>query len=162
LIPGWWGEGEVKIYLDSDDSYPTICGTGVEDYIGSAWGLGVHCTPYQGAPLVSDGFASLYRFHVPDPVYFQNRIRVTVQQMGADLVEKARPYFGSAFISNPKNHPRRRPDDVYYLRSDDYCVVAYWYQFPLSSVRPAFPDKAARSADLFEAPSSNGEASANL
>lgn len=152
LYKGWWGEGEVKIFLDGDTLYPTICGTGLEDYIGSAWGLGEHCTRFQGAPLHRNGFASLYRFHVPDPVYFQQGIRVTVQQMGAELRSKVAPDFGDKLIFNPKNHPRRNPEDGYYLRSDDYCATAYWYQYPLASNRPALPGQAVRSGDLFQEP----------
>ena len=49
----WYGEGEVKVYRDGDDDYPTICGTGLEDYVGSAWGMGAHSAPYGGAPLSS-------------------------------------------------------------------------------------------------------------
>ena len=48
----WYGEGEVKIYRDGDTDLPTICGTGLEDYVGSAWGMGAHDGPYAGAPLV--------------------------------------------------------------------------------------------------------------
>jgi hypothetical protein len=48
----WYGEGEVKIYRDGDDTLPTICGTGLEDYVGSAWGMGAHAAPLGGAPLV--------------------------------------------------------------------------------------------------------------
>ena len=48
----WYGEGEMKLYRDGDDALPTICGTGLEDYVGSAWGLGPHASPYGGAPLV--------------------------------------------------------------------------------------------------------------
>ena len=53
IDPGfWYGEGEVKVYRDGDEALPTICGTGLEDYAGSAWGLGAHHAPYAGAPLV--------------------------------------------------------------------------------------------------------------
>ncbi|HVX43075.1 MAG TPA: glycoside hydrolase family 172 protein [Mycobacteriales bacterium] len=64
----WWGEGELKFFLDKDTEFPTICGTGTEDYMGSAWGLDQVLTPFQGAPLVDaeSGHYSLYRFHVPD------------------------------------------------------------------------------------------------
>jgi hypothetical protein len=150
LHPGWWGEGEVKIFLDGDDLYPTICGTGTEDYIGSAWGLGEHCTPFQGAPLHRNGFTSMYRFHKPDPIYFQNRIRVVCQQMGAELRSKVEPIFGEALIFNPKKHPRRNPEDGFYLRTDDWSSTAYWYQYPAWTTRPPLPDKATRSANLFE------------
>ena len=86
----WYGEGEVKIYRDGDDELPTICGTGLEDYVGSAWGMGAHSAPYGGAPLVvGDGsgpnpdFVGFYRWHVPDPVMFERSLRVTIQQIGA-------------------------------------------------------------------------------
>jgi hypothetical protein len=148
LSEGWWGEGEVKMYIDDDDKYPTICGTGLEDYIGSAWGLGVHHTPYQGAPLVHGNFFSIYRFHIVDPVYFQERIRVTVQQMGSALKSKVLPLYGDKLIFSPKNHPRRNPEDGYYLRSDDVCATAYWFQWPLIKERDPLPDKKTRSADL--------------
>lgn len=80
----WWGEGEVKIYLDGDDAFPTLAGTGAEDYIGTAWGQGRFAQAYSGAPLDSDetrryGF---YRWHIPDPVYFHASCRVTAQQIG--------------------------------------------------------------------------------
>lgn len=145
---GWWGEGEVKMYIDGDDLFPTICGTGTEDYVGSAWGLNEHSTPYQGAPLMRH-WASMYRLHVPDPVYFQEDIKVTVQQMGAGYYEDAKAKFGEKLIFNPKNHPRRRPDDGYYLRSDDWCSCAWWYQWPLITDREPMPDKELRSAHVF-------------
>ena len=161
----WWGEGEVKIYLDGDSDYPTICGTGTEDYFGSAWGLDLHKIPYQGipyhgtlyqcalyhgAPFVSQDFTSLYRFHVPDPIYFQDRIRVDIQQMGNSLKERLLPIYGDRLICSPKNHPKRPADDVFYLRSDDWCATAYWYQWPLAKVLPLFPGKNERSADLLK------------
>ena len=157
LTPGWWGEGEVKIYLDGDTDYPTICGTGTEDYIGSAWGLSPHCTPNQGAPLVTPGFTSLYRLHAHDPIWFQDRIRVDIQQMGAEMKEKVLPIYGDSLICASKNHPRRDPDDVFYLRSDDWCATAYWYQWPLSDSAPPFPNRQARSANLFGAPTGDDE-----
>ena len=56
---GWWGEGEIKFYLDGDGEFPTICGTGTEDYFGGAWDFeipsgqyGVYSTPYLGMPQV--------------------------------------------------------------------------------------------------------------
>lgn len=80
----WWGEGEVKIYLDGDDALPTLCGTGTEDYIGSAWGQGQYANRWQGCPVADEKsfrFA-FYRLHGPDPVYFHERLRVTIQRMG--------------------------------------------------------------------------------
>ncbi len=160
-MPGWWGEGEVKMYIDTDEAFPTICGTGTEDYIGSAWGLDEHCTRFQGCPLYRDGFASLYRFHVPDPVYFQQRIKVTVQQMGADLKSNVAPLIGDKLIFNPKDHPRRNPEDGFYLRSDDWCATAFWYQWPLATKAGTDMDKKRRSADLY-APGDDEKAKADL
>ena len=94
---GWWGEGEMKFYLDSDEEYPTICGTGTEDYFGGAWNFDVpgqgytpYSTPYLGLPQVirPDGLYSsqqrfgMYRWHIPDPIRFRDRLRVTVQALG--------------------------------------------------------------------------------
>jgi hypothetical protein len=81
---GWWGEGEVKVFLDGDTVDPTLVGTGTEDYIGTGWGQGAFAHRFQGC-LVADGPNKqwgFYRYHVPDPVYFQKDIRVTIQQMG--------------------------------------------------------------------------------
>jgi len=81
----WWGEGEVKIYLDDDDALPTLIGTGTEDYIGTAWGQGAYINRFQGAPIATwegGGRWTFYRFHVPDPVYFTSGIEVALQQIG--------------------------------------------------------------------------------
>jgi hypothetical protein len=95
--PGWWGEGELKVYLDGDDDYPTICGTGTEDYFGGAWNFDVpgrgyteYTTPYLGMPQVikPDGLYQsqqrfgLYRWHVLDPIHFANDLRVEIQALG--------------------------------------------------------------------------------
>jgi hypothetical protein len=94
---GWWGEGELKFYLDDDTDHPTICGTGTEDYFGGAWNFDVpgqgytsYSTPYLGLPQVlrPDGlYASqqrfgMYRWHVPDPVHFATHLRVDIQALG--------------------------------------------------------------------------------
>ena len=83
-VEGWWGEGEVKMYLDGDAGFPTIVGTGTEDYIGTAYGQGQFAGRYQGSLLVDNTNRkwAFYRYHVPDPVYFHQDIRVTIQQMG--------------------------------------------------------------------------------
>lgn len=95
--PGWWGEGELKFYLDGDTEHPTICGTGTEDYFGGAWNFDVpgrgyveYTTPYLGLPQVlrPDGLYDsqqrfgMYRWHLPDPIRFAERLRVTVQALG--------------------------------------------------------------------------------
>jgi hypothetical protein len=95
--PGWWGEGEIKFYLDDDDEFPTICGTGTEDYFGGAWNFDVpghgyttFSTPYLGMPQVlrPDGlYASqqrfgMYRWHLADPIRFATALRVDIQALG--------------------------------------------------------------------------------
>jgi hypothetical protein len=78
----WWGEGEVKVYLDGDTDLPTLVGTGAEDYLGSAWGLGPYANRYQGCLLAEKNKYTFYRYHVPDPIFFNRECRVTIQQMG--------------------------------------------------------------------------------
>ncbi len=93
---GWWGEGEIKFYLDGDGEFPTICGTGTEDYFCGSYDFGVDgdyvpfTSPYSGMPYVSPQFGeynsqkrfSLYRWHIADPVCFSGDIRVTIQALG--------------------------------------------------------------------------------
>jgi hypothetical protein len=94
---GWWGEGEMKFYLDGDEDFPTICGTGTEDYFGGAWnfdvpgqGYSAYSTPYLGLHQIikPDGLYDsqlrfgMYRWHVPDPIRFAADLRVTVQALG--------------------------------------------------------------------------------
>ena len=124
----WYGEGEVKFYLDGDREYPTICGTGMEDYFGGAWSFAsqengktvenTFCTPFLGYPYYSchdtrvhndyhtdDHLPqrSFYRWHLPDPILFEKDLRVTIQQIGVS--------HGGLFE-----------------RQDDLASVAYWYQ----------------------------------
>jgi hypothetical protein len=130
LSDGWWGEGEVKFYLDGDDEWPTICGTGTEDYVGGAWNFETegntpetYSTPYLGYPYHTPGTDDrghpprngLYRWHIPDPIRFEEDIRVTIQQIG---------------------HGR----DGYRERTDDVSSVAYWYQDEPHSSFPELPD----------------------
>ena len=82
---GWWGEGEIKIFMDGDKEFPTICGTGTEDYFGGAWGFGQNFSaPFLGYPSGScDGKSGnrhiLYRFHIMDPIRFKKGIKVIIQ-----------------------------------------------------------------------------------
>ena len=124
----WYGEGEVKFYIDGDTDYPTICGTGEEDYFGGAWSFAsqqdhhtvehTYCTPFLGYPfysthdmLIQNPFLAedcppmrgFYRWHIPDPVYFESDLKVTIQQLG----------------SCPRG---------LFERQDDISSVAYWYQ----------------------------------
>ena len=146
----WWGEGEVKFYLDDDTDYPTICGTGAEDYMGSAWGLERVVTPYQGAPLVDRQLQlySLYRFHVKDPIYFRSNLTVTIQQIGGGDAGPAKEHFGADYVAYPAVGAEPDSEARYVERSDDWSSVAYWYQSLPTVPFPALPKRAARSADL--------------
>jgi D-arabinan exo alpha-(1,3)/(1,5)-arabinofuranosidase (non-reducing end) len=82
----WWGEGEVKIYLDGDNQNPTLVGSGTEDYIGTAWGQGQFFTKTTGC-LIADSKNlqwAFYRYHISDPVYFKTDCKVTIQQIGGN------------------------------------------------------------------------------
>jgi len=101
LAADWWGEGEIKIHMDGDRDFPTICGTGTEDYILSAWGVGPHANIYQGAPLLREDLISFYRWHVLDPIYFHREINVTIQQIGWNkegLFERSDDWSAAAFF----------------------------------------------------------------
>jgi len=123
---GWWGEGEVKFYLDGDTDYPTICGTGTEDYFGGAWGFGeTFSTAFLGYPLWQKAEGEvprhgLYRWHVMDPIRFRTDLRVTIQALG--------------WWPNHKYEPL----------TDDICSVGYWYQAEPHGPFPALPDLAGR------------------
>lgn len=151
IDPGnWYGEGEVKIYRDGDRDHPTVCGTGLEDYVGSAWGLGAHAAPYSGAPLVvgppagplapgqpgtTVDFVGFYRWHVPDPVMFSSDVTVTIQQIGAVFFlkgqeeelaayERTNPVAGRGWIRDPS--PALLAWGIT-ERVDDYCATAFVY-----------------------------------
>ncbi|MCL2361531.1 MAG: DUF2961 domain-containing protein [Defluviitaleaceae bacterium] len=148
----WWGEGEVKCYIDGDKDFPTLCGTGAEDYIGSAWALGEFANQTQGC-LLHDwdtGECVFYRLHTVDPIFFHEDIKVTIQQIGSatrpgllkildnikDLqitscdvqgvgVTLYKDISGFDFFEQTKHHT----DDTYYnfYRGDDYKSTAYLY-----------------------------------
>jgi hypothetical protein len=134
-VDKWWGEGEVKIYLDGDGGYPTLAGTGTEDYVGTAWLLGRYANLYQGAPFV-DGARmrySLYRHHVLDPVYFSKDVRVTIQQIGASFATRPDdPLFARGapvYQAGPGlvEAPRDLPGLLLFERQDDWSSCAYFY-----------------------------------
>ena len=120
---GWWGEGEIKFFLDGDSKFPTLCGTGTEDYFGGAWGFGdTYTAPYLGYPYgdVSGKPGSrhgLYRFHLPDPIRFQSDLRVTMQAIGW------------------------RTEGRYLPLQDDIASVAYWYQLEPHGTFPTLGDR---------------------
>lgn len=141
----WYGEGEVKMYLDGDTTHPTICGTGLEDYVGTAWAMGPHQTPHQGVPFeIRDpaqpdrrmpDMTSFYRWHLADPVVFRESLRVTIQQIGAVFVM---PHESEKRAAIDAGHPVagagwRRSQGAFVAdwaiaeRSDDYCAAAFAY-----------------------------------
>lgn len=130
----WWGEGEVKMYLDGDSEHPTLCGTGTEDYLGSAWGLGEFSQAYTGCTHAGDQRICFYRWHVPDPVYFHTDIRVTLQQIGL-WDPKGVPFFRGArslnFYMKPENAIDWNNPNIakygYMERRDDVSSCAYFY-----------------------------------
>ncbi|MCX6342324.1 MAG: DUF2961 domain-containing protein [Fimbriimonadales bacterium] len=131
---GWWGEGEIKFYIDGDDKFPTICGTGTEDYFCGSYNFDVgkenggyreFTTPYAGLPQVlrPDGLYQsntrfgMYRWHIMDPIRFHSELRVTIQALGW------------------------RSGGRYLPLQDDIASVAYWYQtLPTVPFAP-LPDK---------------------
>ena len=133
---GWWGEGEIKFYLDGDRDFPTICGTGTEDYFCGSYNFDVggayreYCTPYAGLARVvrPDGLYEsqtrfgMYRWHVCDPVYFCEDIRVTIQALGW------RP-------GDEISLPRKR----YLPLQDDISSVAFFYLDHVCESFPALP-----------------------
>jgi hypothetical protein len=130
---GWWGEGEIKFYLDGDDQFPTICGTGTEDYFCGSYNFEnltnrqyqEYNTAYAGVPQIirPDGLYrsqmrfSMYRWHLPDPVCFSEEIKVTMQALGWRS--------GNRFLP----------------LQDDIASVAYWYQTLPAERLPALPGR---------------------
>ena len=128
---GWWGEGEIKFYLDGDTDFPTICGTGTEDYFGGAydWDVGgqyvTYSTPFLGLHQVlrPDGLYrsqtrfGMYRWHIVDPIRFQSGLRITLHALGW------------------------RGDGRYLPLQCDIASVAYWYQALPTAAFPQLPDR---------------------
>ena len=132
---GWFGEGEIKFFIDGDDRFPTICGTGTEDYFLGSYGFPKpFTTAYSGTVLpASDGAEppnswSLYRWHIQDPINFEEDLRVTIQALG----------WG--------------PDGKYKKMADDIASVAYWYQAEPHAPFPKLPAPAERLRDATRLP----------
>lgn len=126
---GWWGEGEIKFFMDGDIKFPTICGTGAEDYFCGSYNFDTggkyteFCTPYAGLHQVirPDGTYSsqqrfgLYRWHITDPIRFDKDLRVTIQDLGW------------------------RHGGRYLPQQSDIASVVYWYQTEPHNKFPTLP-----------------------
>ena len=130
--PGWWGEGEIKFYLDGDTDFPTICGTGEEDYFCGSYGYNDRkvdgkevyedfSSPYTGFYHVQHDGAQRrfgqYRWHITDPVRFEENLRITIQSLGW------------------------QSEGRYLPLEDDLAAVSYWYQVEPHAPFPALPAK---------------------
>jgi hypothetical protein len=136
----WWGEGEVKFYMDGDTKFPTICGTGTEDYFCGSYDFDTNnknaagiestnftefCSPYSGLPQVicGDGHYNImqrfgmYRWHITDPIRFEKDLKVTIQNLGW------------------------RGDGTYLPLQDNVSSVAYWYQTEPHTTFPKLPSR---------------------
>ncbi|MBK9139338.1 MAG: DUF2961 domain-containing protein [Verrucomicrobia bacterium] len=134
--PGWWGEGEIKFFMDGDTEFPTICGTGTEDYFCGSYNFdikdengkaryGVFSTPYTGLSQVlppdqiyqvGQKFG-LYRWHIPDPIRFDQDLKVTIQALGW------------------------KEGGRYLQLEDDIASTAFWYQTEPHAPFPKLPDR---------------------
>lgn len=172
----WFGEGEVKIYLDGDTNLPTLVGTGTEDYIGTGWGQGEFAGRYFGSPISNKkhDIYAFYRFHIDDPVYFHSSCRVTIQQMGNSnkneilkMKEKGVGISPVWFLGKEdgKTVHRRLLDETNppkvedydfpvtstnFYRSDDVSAMAYFYLDKPHSNLPNLPNREIRLQDLKE------------
>lgn len=137
---GWWGEGEIKFFMDDDAKFPTICGTGTEDYFCGSYDFdtrkkndaGVEtvnytefCSPYTGLPQVIRGDGhydvmqrfGLYRWHITDPIRFEKNLKVTIQSLGW------------------------KHDGRYLPQQNDIASVVFWYQTEPHSSFPKLPER---------------------
>ncbi|MBL4678825.1 MAG: DUF2961 domain-containing protein [Mucilaginibacter sp.] len=165
----WWGEGEVKVYMDGDKQYPTLAGTGTEDYIGDAWSQNAFVTQYTGC-LISDEKNrqwSFYRYHIPDPIYFNADCRMTIQTMGSSFRKEVMELQkqGAKMIPTSVDSGRGQTRNLYktgigfddksvtenfalFYRSDDWSSTAYFYLDKPVNDLPALQPLAIRTYNL--------------
>jgi len=126
---GWWGEGEIKFYIDGDSQFPTICGTGTEDYFCGSYNFDrdgkykEFCTPYSGLHQVirpSGDYKvmmrfGLYRWHIMDPIRFEKDLKITIQDLGW--------HHGGRYLS----------------QHSDIASTCFWYQTDPHTAFPKLP-----------------------
>jgi hypothetical protein len=168
----WWGEGEVKMFVDGDTDYPSLAGTGTEDYIGTGWGQGKFHNDFAGCLYANDrkdnGWC-FYRYHIPDPVFFKTAIKVTLPEMGSNKKELVaalqakgvplipvtiddqkgypKPIYSPGKITDLKD-PSLPAGYVMFYRSDDVSSTAYFYLDGPANELPALQSLAIRTFKL--------------
>ena len=125
----WWGEGEIKVYMDGDTEFPTICGTGSEDYVCLAWGVQPAAYLYNGCSLKQNNYISMYRWHLPDLYAWKKEGRVTIQQI--------------AWQDPPKKEGLAEV-------ADDWSCATFWYEPVPSAPLPPLPEVKVRTADIWK------------
>ncbi|OHB79735.1 MAG: hypothetical protein A2Z25_00585 [Planctomycetes bacterium RBG_16_55_9] len=120
----WWGEGEIKVFMDGDTDFPTICGTGSEDYVGLSYGMQQTPYFYNGCNLSEKNFVSMYRWHLLDPISWQKECRITIQQIAWS--------------------------DGLAETEDDWSCATFWYEPAPSAPLPEMPNVEARTADIWK------------
>lgn len=139
LDPRWWGEGEAKFWLDGDEEFATIVGTGAEDYVGISFCIQQTPFRYHGVnwrekeDRIDTGRVSMYRWHIADPIFWKQDIKGTIQQIGLN---------GSA----PATAEEYK--SFFYDRPDDWSACSFWYEATPSQPLPSYPSNEQRTADL--------------
>jgi hypothetical protein len=133
--PSWWGEGDDRFYIDGEE-YPSLMGTGAEDYLCQAWGIQEHHGLFYGCTLderpATYPRVTSYRFHIPDPVPFSKSLKVTIEHKGIKILPDGK--------------------GIYTIREDDYSSVAYWYQTEphfVFSTMPSLADRLYSNSAIF-------------
>jgi hypothetical protein len=170
----WWGEGEVRMFLDGDTEHPSLSGTGTEDYIGTGWGMGVFSQLYQGCTVADTKKHqwAFYRYHIPDPVYFNNDCRIVTEQIGGSGTDDVRKMVQAKVKIMPVTvdiSPKRQalrlvklmenPIDIMdiknfpdgwtnFYRLDNYTSTAYFYLDKPEDDLPALAPLSDRVAGL--------------
>ncbi len=108
--------------MDGDQEFPTICGTGSEDYVGLSWGIQATPFSYNGCSLNENNYVSMYRWHLPDPIAWQKECRITIQQIA----------YKEGLLET----------------EDDWSCSTFWYEPVPSAPLPSLPEVTVRTADL--------------